>query len=318
MTTYYTLAELKKRMVDGNIQDIMEVLAQSRHLVEDAVFLEANQTASHVGIRRTSLPSGTHRQANQGVAAHSSTTRQISEPITRLEDHSKVDEAILDLAADKTKARSQEDLAFVSGLSQTFETDFFYADIDTTPESIDGLAQRYDALSDSYVYDCGGSGDDTTSLWIVDWGPKATHMVYPKGSAAGLQTTDHGRQLTTLDSGTTHFFAWFTQFVWWYGLFISDDRNIQRIANIETSGSENTLDDDLMIEAVNNMVVGSAMVNRRIYCNRTLKTQLDIMAKDKANVNYTSSNAFGEPVTQFVGVPIRLAEGLVNTETAIT
>ena len=42
------------------------------------------------------------------------------------------------------------------------------------------------------------------------------------------------------------------------------------------------------------------------------------MAKDKTNVNYTSSDAFGVPVTRFRGVPVRLCEAIVDTETAIS
>ena len=55
----------------------------------------------------------------------------------------------------------------------------------------------------------------------------------------------------------------------------------------------------------------------RIYANRNLKTQFDILAKDKTNVNYFVENVFGEPMTIFRTVPIRLAEGLTNAETAI-
>lgn len=314
----YTLVELAKRTNNGNLLEIAEVLSITKEMFQDAVWVEANQTASHVGTKRTNLPSGTHRQANQGVASEASSTKQVAEPICRLEAHSRVDEAILDLAPDKAKARSQEDLAFVEGLGQTIETNMIYGDIDTNPEQIDGLATRYDATADANVIGASGTGNDTTSLWIIEWGPMKVHMIYPKGSQAGLQTEDMGKQLVTNDSGSTYFWAWFTKFVAWYGLYVHDDRCVQRIANIETSGSTNTLDDNDIIEALNLLPQAGGGGSTAIYVNRTLKTQLEILAKDKTNVNYTSDNAFGVPVTRFRGIPVRLCESIVNTESAIT
>ena len=314
----YTLVELAKRTNNGNLLEIAEVLSITKEMFQDAVWVEANQTASHVGTKRTNLPSGTHRQANQGVASEASSTKQVAEPICRLEAHSRVDEAILDLAPDKAKARSQEDLAFVEGLGQTIETNMIYGDIDTNPEQIDGLATRYDATADANVIGASGTGNETTSLWIIEWGPMKVHMIYPKGSQAGLQTEDMGKQLVTNDSGSTYFWAWFTKFVAWYGLYVHDDRCVQRIANIETSGSTNTLDDNDIIEALNLLPQAGGGGSTAIYVNRTLKTQLEILAKDKTNVNYTSDNAFGVPVTRFRGIPVRLCESIVNTESAIT
>jgi hypothetical protein len=314
----YTLVELAKRTNNGNLLEIAEVLSITKEMFQDAVWVEANQTASHVGTKRTNLPSGTHRQANQGVASEASSTKQVAEPICRLEAHSRVDEAILDLAPDKAKARSQEDLAFVEGLGQTIETNMIYGDIDTNPEQIDGLATRYDATADANVIGASGTGTDTTSLWIIEWGPMKVHMIYPKGSQAGLQTEDMGKQLVTNDTGSTYFWAWFTKFVAWYGLYIHDDRCVQRIANIETSGIEHLLDDDDIIEALNLLPQAGGGGSTAIYVNRTLKTQLEILAKDKSNVNYTSDNAFGVPLTRFRGIPVRLCESIVNTESAIS
>jgi len=320
LASQFTMIELAKMMANGNVVDVINVLATSRHFYEDAVWIQANQTASHVGSRVTNEPTSSLRQANQGVAATTGTSRQVSEPICRRESRNEIDEAILDLvpAGQKNEVRTQKDKLHVSSMTKDVESDFFYQDIDTTPEGIDGLSIRYDALSDDYVYGCGGTGDDTTSLWIVEWGPDAVYMTYPQGSQIGIQMNDKGLERVTDSGGTNEYYAWVTQFVFWYGLFVSDDRCVQRIANIETAGAENTLDDDLIIEALNQGRINENEASKRIYVNRTLKTQLDIMAKDKANVNYSPMNAFGENVVGFRGVPIRLAEQLVNTETAIT
>jgi hypothetical protein len=320
-----TLTELAKRTNNGNLLEIAEVLATSKDLLQDAAWLEANQLVSHVGTRRVRLPAGTHRQANQGVAPEASGTRQIAEPICRLEGQSKVDEAILDVAPDRQYTRSQEDLAFVEGLAQTMETVVFYGNLAAAstatagPATIDGFSVRsdYSASTQYNTQSSGGVGATTTSLWVIEWGPRQVHFIYPKGSKAGLDTVDMGKQLVAdAVTAANSYFCWFTQFIIWYGLFIWDPRYVQRVMNIASSGSVNTLNDDDIIRALNKMPKPGGGPTARIYANRTLKTMFDILAKDKTNVNYFIDKPFGEPLTIFRTVPIRLSEALVNTETA--
>jgi hypothetical protein len=312
----FTLAELAKQMNNGEVLEIAEVLAEQNEILQDAVWIEANQIASHVGTKRKTLPTGTWRRANQGVAVESSTTAQVTEPIGRLEALADIDEAILDLAINKQQVRKNNDKAFLEGLSQNLADAVFYGNLSTDPEKFNGLAARFDALSDSNVLGAGGTGDDTTSLWIIEWGPMSFHMIYPLNSKAGIDFSDKGK--VRVDDGTNPYYAYESQFVVQAGIYVHDDRCCQRIANIETSGADNTLDDDDVIEALNLLPKAGGNGATMIYVNRTIKTQMEIMAKDKANVNYSADTAFGVPITRFRGIPVRLCEALVNTETAIT
>ena len=316
----YTLMELAKRTANGNLVEIAEVLNTSKELIQDAVWLEANQLNSHVGTRRTRIPSGSFRNANQGVAGDASSTRQITEPIALLEGHSKIDEAIINVAPDKALARSQEDLAYVEGMGQTLETKFFYGNIAQSEQEIDGLATRsdYNTSSAANVQNSGGTGSYTTSLWIVEWGPRMVFLPYPKNSKAGLATNDMGKIMVADDvDSTKYLFKWVTQFIINFGIFINDPRYVQRVVNIATTGSAGLLNDNDIIAALNKMPKAGGGPTARIYANRNLKTQFDILAKDKTNVNYYTENVFGEPMTIFRTVPIRLAEGLTNAEVAI-
>lgn len=319
MLSQYTLLELAKRTNQGNLITIAEVLNEMNDILQDAVWIEANQLLGHVGTQRTSLPTGTHRMANAGVAPSASSTKQISEPIARLEALSDIDEAIIDIAPNAAEARAQEDRAFIEGLGQTMVDTILYGDITSDTNAFNGLASRYNLTSMANVLGGSGTGDDTTSLWVIEWGPTKCHLIYPKGSKAGLEHNDKGKQRVMSDETTAKpFYAYESQFVAWYGLFIKDDRCVQRIANIETSGSDNLLNDDQVIQAINLLPTMGGSGTARIYVNRTLRTQFDIMAKDKANVNYTSDTAFGAPVTKFRGIPVRLCEAILNTETAIS
>ncbi len=53
------------------------------------------------------------------------------------------------------------------------------------------------------------------------------------------------------------------------------------------------------------------------YMNRDVKTILDIMAMEKANVQLSIEQIEGKPVTHFLGIPIRRVDALRNNEEAL-
>jgi hypothetical protein len=315
-TSQLTLMELAKRTNDKNLLTIAEVLTKEKAILADGIAVESNQPTSHVGTKRTNLPAGSWRRINKGVQTEASSTKQITEAMGMLESYSQIDKRLVDLSANKQEFRSQEDLAFIEGLSQTVETALIYGATEDNPEQIDGFASRYNATTMDNVYDAGGGGSDTTSLWIIQWATNKVHLIYPPGGNVGIHAKDLGEMRVESASGY-YYQAYVTHFAIDTGIFVHDDRCVQRIANIETSGTTNILDDDTIIEALNQMPQRGGGAGTAIYVNRTLCTQFDILAKDKANVNYSSDNAFGEMVTRFRGTPIRLCESIVDTETAI-
>ena len=313
-----TLIELAKRTNNGEFLMIAEALNQINEIMQDAVWVESNQAISHVGSIRTSLPSGTWRRFNKGIDKHASTTKQVTEVMGMLEDYSVVDVALAEISGNAKQFRSQEDLAFIEGMSQSFIGAIFYGDLSDEIDSFNGLAQRYDELTDDGVWNAGGSGSDTTSAWFIDWSPRYVHLIYPKGASfAGVQRTDLG-QRPAYDASSKPFEAWWTHFKIAGGLYVKDARAVQRIVNIETTGSTNLFDEDLGIAALNALPIPGGGPGLKMYVNRTVKTQIDIIAKDKNNVFYPINDAFGRKVTSFRGVPIRVCEQILDTETALS
>tara|TARA_Y100000310_G_scaffold337746_1_gene425623 strand:+ start:1176 stop:2141 length:966 start_codon:yes stop_codon:yes gene_type:complete len=311
-----TLVELAKRTNNGNLLTIAEVLEETNEIFTDAPWLEANQTTSHIVTRRNSLPTGTYRKLNKGVPSESSTTTQVVEAISMLESYSKVDAKLVKIAPNPVQFRSQEDMAFVEGLSQTSADTLIYGNMGANPERFNGFMTRANELSDNNVVNNGGGGSDTTSILIVQWGPSMCHLTYPKGSKTmGIQARDLGED-TVLDDDNNEYQAFRTHFTIDMGLVVRDDRCVQRIANIESSGSSNIFDDDVLIRRLR--VLPYKARGAVIYGNRTILAQMDIKAKDKSNVNYDTSNIFGVPVTTFRGVPVRQVDAILDTETAVT
>jgi len=316
MRNQLTLVELAKRVGDGNILEIAEILEQTNEMLEDAVWLEANMGDHHLITVRTSLPSGSWRLLNKGVPPEASSTRQIKEGIGMLESYSKVDAKLVKISPDGPRFRSQEDMAFVEGMSQTLQETLIYGNVDVNPEQFDGLANRYSAAALANVHDGGGTGSDLTSVWIIQWGRTRVHMIYPRGHRSmGVQVTNLGED-TVQDADGNEYQAFRTHFEINGGLCVRDDRCVQRYANIETAGSTNIFDENFLIDALTLMLQrGKGSI---IYGNRTIQAQIDKQANIKTNVYYTVGEEFGRPVSYFRGIPVKLVEKLVNTEDQVT
>jgi hypothetical protein len=317
MRNQLTIVELAKRQYDGNMLEIAEVLEQTNEMLEDAIWLEANGATHHVITIRASLPEGDWRVLNDGVGKKASATRQEVEEMGMLEAYSEVDSKLVELAANPQEFRSQEDLAFVEGLSQQLQTAIIYGDFTANPEQFNGLTTRYNALSLANVHDGGGTGSDVTSIWIIQWGKTRIHLIYPKGSRSmGVSARDLGEDTVAGQTANTQFQAFRTLFQIHCGLVVRDPRCAQRYANIETSGASNIFDPNVMIDALNLMPQrGKGCV---IYGNRTIMSQVDKNAADKTNVQYTVGEEFGREVNYFRTHPVKLVEKLVNTEDAVS
>jgi hypothetical protein len=186
-----------------------------------------------------------------------------------------------------------------------------YGNSGTTPEKFTGLAPRLPIISATTNVINEGGSTNVTSIYIVDWSPTGVYMIYPKGSTAGLEHEDRGIETAT-DTSNNKYRAYVDVFNWKAGMVVKNGKSIARLANIQPTGASNIFDEDNLITLMNRMTKGPG---RRIYCNQTVLTQMEIRAKDKTNIHYTTvSDIAPGPVTFFKGVPVRLCEQIINTE----
>lgn len=312
-----SLVEVAKRKApDGSMAEIAEVLTKENDILQDAVWYEANDTFSNQTTRRSQLPTGSFRKLNKGVGKESSKVTTIIDTVAILETRAENDTEVIKAFSDPVRARNDENMAFLSGLSQTAATKMVYGNSSTIPEEFTGLAPRMDALAATKnVIGAGGTGSDTTSIYVVDWGRQGVYMTYPKNSRAGLEHTDLGIETVT-DGDGNKYSAYVDKFTWKLGMVVRNPKAIGRIANIESAGSSNIFDEDDLIRLLNRMTKGPG---RRIYTNETIMTQMEILLKDKTNVFFDKADGLAPgPVLTFKGIPVRLVEAILDTETAIS
>jgi hypothetical protein len=324
-STNPTLADIASRMTaDGKIDpNIVEMLAETNEILDDMTFIEANGFTEHKTTIRSGLPSGTWRKLNYGVQPEKSRTVTVKDSMGMLETYAEVDKSLADLNGNSAAWRLSEDRAFIEGINQTLSTAFIYGDSSLDPEKFMGLTPRFNSLSaenGQNILSGGGVGSDNTSIWLVVWGPNTLHAIYPKGSAAGLQSRDLGED-TLIDAAGGRYQGYRTHYKWDTGMTLRDWRYVVRIGNIDVSDlTKNAASGadliDLIVQAIE-LIPNLGMGRAAIYCNRKVRSFLRRQITNKSNVNLTLEQVAGKKVLAFDGIPVRRTDAILNTEAVV-
>ena len=328
-TSRLTLADLAKMMdPNGRVAPIIELLAQRNEILMDLPWQEGNLPTGHQFSVRTTLPTASLRDFNEGVATTKSAVAQQTEGMSIIEAWSEVDEAEAQLNGNEAAFRASEDKAFIQSLEQKLTDLLIYGNVRSSQKEFNGLATRMAALAHPQVINCGGTGSDNTSVYLAQWGDNM-FGVYRKGSPAGLQSVNHGRQIIQFSDGS-RMAALVSQYIWNCGLVQRDYRSAARIANVDTSdlvartGTQAiTASTSLiyaMIDAIYKLPDDSG--SRVFYMNRRAHSALAKIGLDRSQDVVTireGATQFGRPYRwlDFLGVPIRCVDRILNTEAAL-
>lgn len=324
-----TLKDWAKRIEpDGKVGMIAELLAQTNEILTDMVWQEGNLPTGHRTVVRTGLPDVYWRLLNQGVQPSKSETAQIDEGCGMLEAWSEVDQDLANLNGDVGAFRFSESQAFIEAMNQEMASTLFYGNSSSSPEEFNGLAVRYSSLSAANAQNIvsGGSSDtDNSSIWLVGWGPRSVHGIFPKGSKAGLIHDDLGLETVETTAGVagSRMRAYRERFQWKCGIALRDWRYVVRIPNIDISnlvGKSSAADIiELMIKAIYRLPNLNA-VKPCFYMNRSVFQMLDIFSRDDViaggGMNY--QNVQGQSIYSFRGIPIRICDALTQSEAVVS
>lgn len=340
--TALTYADWAKRMDDGyKVARIIELLSQTNEILEDMMVVEGNLATGHKTTVRTGLPQATWRLLNQGVPNAKSTTAQITDTCGNLETYSVIDKDIADLNGNTAEFRLSEVKAFLEGMSQQVASTMVYGNQFINPERFTGLAPRYSTSNTASsqtannVLSGGGTASTNTSIWLHTWGDDTAHATFPKGKITGLQHRDMG-EWPVLDASSNTYQAYRDHFKWEIGYVLRDWRYVVRVANIDitqlTGVSAANLINLLVrgiyklptqpvsagtIQSSDTPEVRANMGRTVFYCNRVIRTYLDLQAMNKTNVLLRIEEFDGKPITTFRGIPVRTCDAILNNETAI-
>ncbi|WP_047299731.1 major capsid protein [Pseudomonas fluorescens] len=312
---------------DGSqkIMKIVELMAKRNDILMDAEYQECNDGSKHKTTMRSGIPEPAWRMFNKGVQPTKSTTVPVLDTTGMMEDYGKVDKALADLSGNADAFRVSENIAKLQGFNNKASRYMFYGNTASEPESFLGLSPRYNdksAESGANIIDAGGTGSTNTSIWFVTWGEMTTHLLYPKGSVAGFQHKNLGEDTVT-DGNGGEFQAYRDHFKWDIGMSVRDWRANARIANIDVTqltrdGATGANIIDLMIDAMYRLDNPDQGEGRTvIYANRTIQSWLHKQAMNSKNVNLTIGEYGGKKIPEFLGIPIKRVDALLNTEARV-
>jgi len=319
---------------------VVNVLSQVIELFRDAQWIMCNNRTSHKVARVATEPSGTYVDYNEGIDPVTGTKDVVEEPTCMLEALSQIDARLLKHSVDGNAERMAEDQIILNRLGKDVAYGFFYETRNSGNNKgkvIDGLGNRvgYKTLADAYVYDnAKGETPSATankmSLWLIGWGDKKVQMLYPRNDAPGGQSPDGveglGIKMTpypedwVYDANNKPYRGYRTLLQMHYGIVIFDPRYIRRQVNISATGNvatgDYTWDEEVLMDAIGDLpdLEGAA-----IYVPRKLRTQIWKRAKNLTSpVEIVDDQVFGKRIATFMGIPVRLVDQLLATESKVT
>lgn len=328
--TFLTLKDMYSQMEgDGKVTaTIIDLFVQSNPMLEDAIAVECNDGTNHKTTVRNGLPEPQFRKFYQGVKNSKGEYTQVTDTVGMLSDYSNVDKELADLNGNTNQFRLNEATAHIQGMNNVVQENIIYGNKGKNSASFDGFATRYNTISTTpgdlgyQVLSAGGQGSDNTSIYLIGWGDKSAHLIYPKGSQAGLEHKDLGEK-TVQDGNGDDYQAYRDYFSWKVGLCLRNYRASGRIANIDVSDLSSANAADLienMVKLYHRCKKHAKLSGAKLvwYVNETIETYLHLQAMNKSNVRLTIEEVAGEPVLKFLGIPVKCCDAILNTEAVVS
>ena len=205
LRTHLTLVELKARMINEELQQIIDVLHQPLNIIDDLLFTEANLGDDFAVSQSLYEPQGSEVNYNQGAPITVGQAKQEVWKSCIIEDWWQIEEKLAKRSGNPKKAMFQEETLHVGGLRKRLAQRIFHGT--GAGLQITGLAglTNYASLGTGYVFDNAEGGtpsaeSNKTSIWFVKHSPQGFHCFYPKGQEGqelirrdykGLQTMEY-------------------------------------------------------------------------------------------------------------------------------
>lgn len=341
----FTLIDLARRTdPTGDSADVAELLSQANEIYDDIVWKEGNTNTGHVYTVRTSIPTGWWRYIGQGVPMSKTTTAQGRINCGMLEDQFTIDRKLLEMSENQSKFRYEEDNGHLEGMSQTIASQFIYGNNGQNLASFTGFDAFYNTVNPATadnaanVFDGLGTGSNNASINLIGWSPRSIYAVFPKGSKAGLSLEPLDSTQLAYDSAGNPYRAAVTWFKQEAGFCVEDWRWGVRLCNLDVTsaglGGNNPFDIfatmSKMVLRLPKMARGVSgvtetdarseqglVVRPAFYTNRTVRGFMDIQAIRDKNVLIGMKDYAGAPVESYRGVPIRVMDVMLSTESRV-
>lgn len=285
--SYITFRDINSgTLPDGSMdRDIVELVAKENPAIEDVLWKECSKGREDTTTIRTGIPEPTFRAYYEGVQGSKSSKKQVINACGTTSSAVMFDARLYDDSKDKAAFLMDEVEQHAEAMGQGAATALFYGNVSSNPKGFNGFAKTLAAYSNNntdedeaahYVLNAQRASNPSSamlrSVFMVGWGKKSAHGLYPEGGNMGLQ---RGKlEFTWIpdpDDSAKQLRVGIQELNWNLGLNIRDFRYCGRIANIEADngfGASTGLPD--YVEILQRMVcrVKQNGVTPRLYMSR--------------------------------------------------
>jgi len=297
----------------NNSDDVAGLIEESIAAAPELNMIDARTISGtmYKTLVRSSLPSVGFRNANEGVAAVKSAYEIKTVETFIVDAPIEIDKAVADANEDGWESvLALEGNAVLEAAFRSMGSQMYYGTATAVGTStalaptkgFPGLIELYD--SSNMEVDVTGTGSDTSSAWLVKWGPQYLRWVI--GMGGEVQTQDAEATRLT-DSAGLAYSGYRKPFELYIGLQMVNPNSVVRIKNIDSS--TNTLNDDDVYSALEKFPAG--VTPDAIFMSRRSRGQI--------RSSRTATNATGAVAptpTEVENVPIVVTDSILDTETA--
>ena len=328
-SNYITFRDIQSgRLPNGNIdKDIVELMAKENPVLQDVLWKECSKGREDITTIRTGMPTATLRMFYEGVAGSKSAKKQVSNSCCTVSTALTFDWRLYQQTKDKAAFLADEQKAHADVVGQGIAGLLFYGNTDEDPKGINGFARTYceyakegfadDKKAQFYVLNGGHKTVKTAesalrSVYLVGWGVKSVHGLYPEDSQMGIRIGTLTNQYMD-DGAGKNLSVGIQEMNWDAGLAIRDFRYSGRIANIDIARAFDTADVPDYTEKIRRLVcrVKGEGVSQRLYMCRQMFEVLSTQFGRK-----TQENAIRYPDllqkldASILGIPVSFNDAL--------
>ena len=324
MNDFLTLMDLKNRLSPGDkaVAGVAEVLAQENDILSDIPFARGNLLTGDRHLIRAAMPRAQKRKINEGIFSTTSKTEPHTDTCIELTSRGIVDMKELELSPDKAKFLLSENKPHITVLGEDFADELFYGN---DSDGIRGFAPRYNKLASSQVVNAEGTGENLASIYFIKWDSEEVTGIFPMNATVGLDINNQANVYVAQDpeNPTKTFLAHVSNYSWFVGLKIRDQRYVTRVVNIDRDelASDEALQQKLfehMIRAKNKIYHVS---RGRVVCyvDPDMYSWLEVAAFKKSNLNLGYKEIQGDlRILSFAGIPIRMNDCQSRKESRVS
>lgn len=316
--TPVSMAEWQALVPDSDVTKklFVQTIRDYQPFFDRASMVRGNDGQGMKGVLAEKYPEGQLIGINEGWDASVPTGRTVRYPSCIVRDRSVIGKLQLERMPEKDRSayRARKDQMFIRGLTRSMVKRVFTGNPSVDPRDCMGLSNivlpdRDGGVWQNSLLDAGGTGENLTSIYFINWNPESMTLFFPEnGGATGISVEVQKCPIYVPDANGKMYPAYVTEFGYDLGVFAGNPENIVRIANVDTTkistakGASDLL--KLFVQARHRLRTDD-FSSVGIYCTDQIGMiyDLQLLEKTKYTLEYKT---FGkrEGMLSFGGIPI--------------